>query len=70
MKTLKVFINFAEIIDENNKVTHRITKQNQEGLDLINALIESNEYNVINVNQEHDIYNLPEGFDPTNTLEQ
>jgi hypothetical protein len=68
MKTLKVFNNIAEIID-NNIVECRLNRQDEKSEEFVQEMISSGEYNVINVNQSPDLANFPENFDWTQSLE-
>jgi hypothetical protein len=68
MKTLKVFNNIAEIID-NNIVECRLSRQDEKSEELVQEMISSGEYNVININQSPDLANVPENFDWTQSLE-
>jgi ABC-type branched-subunit amino acid transport system substrate-binding protein len=68
MKTLKVFNNMAEIIN-NNIVECRLNRQDEKSEVLVQEMIASGEYNVININQSPDINNVPENFDWTQSLE-
>jgi hypothetical protein len=68
MKTLKVFNNIAEII-ENNIVECRLSRQDEKSEELVQEMISSEQYNVINVDQSPDLANVPENFDWTQSLE-
>jgi hypothetical protein len=68
MKTLKVFNNIAEIVD-NNIVECRLSRQDEKSEDFVQEMIASGEYNVININQTPDLDNFPENFDWTQSLE-
>jgi hypothetical protein len=69
MKTLKIFNNIAEII-ENNKVECRLSRQDANSEQLIQQLIVSGQYNVVSVNQSPDMSAVPADFDWTQSLEQ
>jgi hypothetical protein len=68
MKTLKVFNNMAEIIN-NNIVECRLNRQDEKSEVLVQEMIASGEYNVININQSPDLASVPENFDWTQSLE-
>ena len=62
MKQLKMFINLAEIL-ENNKVILRINRD-EKGQPVIDALVASGEYTVLTVNESPDLSLMPaDGWD-------
>jgi hypothetical protein len=68
MRTLKVFNNIAEII-EDNKVISRLSRQGEQNEQNVQQLIDSEEYNVVMVDQSPDMASFPADFDWTQSLE-
>lgn len=69
MKKAKVFNNIIEII-ENNKVILRFNKNDHLIQDYIDNILNSPEYEVINIDETIDFSLVPEDFDYTKSLEE
>jgi len=69
MKQAKVFNNIIEII-ENNKVILRLNKDDPLIQDYIDNILNSPEYEVINIDETIDFSLVPEDFDYTNSFEE
>jgi len=69
MKTIKNANNMLEILDENNKVTSRILKT-EENQELVDSLLASSEYQVVDFNVEVTMPEQPVAGDWQNSLIQ
>ena len=68
MKQLKTFTNMIELLEE-GKVQVRIDRTREESEELLESLISSGEWKIINIDQAPNIHNLPTDFNFQNSLE-